>query len=77
MGDPEKRGAKIIALCGKGGVGKTSLSASIVKILAANPENKVLAIDAEDFFDLLSNNIEIVKSLFRILMGDRSSFATM
>jgi CRP-like cAMP-binding protein len=35
----------------------------------------VLAIDAEDFFDLLSNNIEIVKSLFRILLSDRSSFA--
>lgn len=30
-----------------------------------------LAIDAEDFFDLLSNNIEIVKSMFRILMQDR------
>lgn len=28
----------------------------------------VLAIDAEDFFDLLSNNIEIVKALFRQLL---------
>jgi len=27
-----------------------------------------LAIDAEDFFDLLSNNIEIVKALFRLLL---------
>lgn len=33
----------------------------------------VLAIDAEDFFDLLSNNIEIVKSLFRIILQNRSS----
>jgi CRP-like cAMP-binding protein len=32
---------------------------------------RVLAIDAEDFFDLLSNNIDIVKSLFRILLDER------
>lgn len=31
----------------------------------------LLAFDAEDFFDLLSNNIEIVKALFRrLLAGD-------
>ncbi len=28
-------------------------------------DTRVLAIDEEDFFDLLSNNIDIVKSLFR------------
>jgi hypothetical protein len=33
---------------------------------AAEP-TRVLAIEAEDFFDLLSNNIEIVKALFRRL----------
>ena len=39
---------KIIALTGKGGVGKTSLSASIVRILADNfPNSKILAIDAD------------------------------
>jgi CRP-like cAMP-binding protein len=31
-------------------------------------ETLVLAIDAEDFFDLLANNIEIVKALFRRLL---------
>ena len=47
MGEPEKKPAKIIALCGKGGVGKTSLSAVIVKVLQEKPQNKVLAIDAD------------------------------
>jgi CRP-like cAMP-binding protein len=32
---------------------------------------RALAIDAEDLFDLLSNNVEIVRSLFRALLGDR------
>ena len=39
---------KIIAVAGKGGVGKTSVSAAIVKLLAAAyPEKKILAIDAD------------------------------
>ena len=46
MGD-HNNGAKIIALCGKGGVGKTSLSAAMVKILMEIPQNRVLAIDAD------------------------------
>jgi len=41
----------------------------------ASRESLLLTIDAEDFFDLLSNNIEIVKSLFRIVLDDRSPFA--
>ncbi|MFA6866088.1 MAG: AAA family ATPase [Clostridia bacterium] len=43
-----QKDTKIIALTGKGGVGKTSLSAAIIKILAANyPDKKILAIDAD------------------------------
>ena len=39
---------KIIAVAGKGGVGKTSLSAVIVKLLVENfPNKKILAIDAD------------------------------
>ncbi len=38
----------IIAVAGKGGVGKTSLSAVIVKLLVENfPDKKILAIDAD------------------------------
>jgi CO dehydrogenase maturation factor len=40
--------SKIIAVAGKGGVGKTSISASIVKTLvAAYPDARILAIDAD------------------------------
>ncbi len=43
----EKR-AKIIAVAGKGGVGKTSVSATIVKLLVERyPDKKILAIDAD------------------------------
>ena len=38
----------IIAVAGKGGVGKTSISATIVKLLVkAYPDKKILAIDAD------------------------------
>lgn len=40
--------AKIIALAGKGGVGKTSLAASIVRVLTEDrPGSRILAIDAD------------------------------
>lgn len=42
----------------------------------AASDTLVLAIDAEDFFDLLSNNIEIVKSLFRIILINRTDRAS-
>jgi CO dehydrogenase maturation factor len=37
----------IIALCGKGGVGKTSMSALITRMFAQDPSKRVLAIDAD------------------------------
>ncbi len=41
-------GATIIAVAGKGGVGKTSLSATIVKNLVKSyPDKKILAVDAD------------------------------
>lgn len=41
-------GSKLIAVAGKGGVGKTSVSAAIVKTLVKKfPDKKVLAIDAD------------------------------
>jgi len=43
-----KENSTIIALSGKGGVGKTSISAAIVKLLVqAYPDKKILAIDAD------------------------------
>ena len=40
--------AKIIAVAGKGGVGKTSISAMIVRVLTEKfPDKKILAIDAD------------------------------
>lgn len=40
--------AKIIAVAGKGGVGKTSIAAVMVKVLAQrHPDKKILAIDAD------------------------------
>ncbi len=47
MGDQIKD-AQILALAGKGGVGKTSLAACMVKLLvAAYPDKHILAIDAD------------------------------
>ncbi len=40
----------------------------------AETETMALVIDAEDFFDLLSNNVEIVKALFRQLLRHPETF---
>lgn len=41
-----------IAIGGKGGVGKTTVTALLARCLAANPENKVIAIDADPVANL-------------------------
>ena len=44
----EENKTKIIAVAGKGGVGKTSIAANMVRILTkAHPDKKILAIDAD------------------------------
>lgn len=43
---------KIIAVCGKGGVGKTLLTATMAKLLADRGNIKILAIDADPSFGL-------------------------
>lgn len=54
----------VLAMCGKGGVGKTSLSATIVKILSSDPNNKVLAIDADPAVGLSTAlGIEVTKTV--------------
>jgi CO dehydrogenase maturation factor len=47
MSSSVSKNPDIFAVCGKGGVGKTSISAFITKILADREEIKVLAIDAD------------------------------
>lgn len=44
----EDKNTKILAVAGKGGVGKTSIAATIVRLLTeAYPERRILAIDAD------------------------------
>lgn len=60
MGQP-----KIIALAGKGGVGKTSLSAAFIRLLMEQrPEAKILAIDADPAVGLSTAlGIQVVTTL--------------
>jgi CO dehydrogenase maturation factor len=82
MPKPNNRKSKVVAVCGKGGVGKTSLSAGIVKILTANNENSVMAIDADPAVGLATSlDIKISKTvddirndiIQRVQSGDTSS----
>lgn len=64
-------GAIMIAVTGKGGVGKTSLSAAIVKVLAAKkPGARILAIDADPAVGLATAlGIEVKKTIDDIRMS--------
>lgn len=54
----------VISVCGKGGVGKTSISALIVKSLIRNPELRVLAIDADPAIGLaVSLGVSVSKTI--------------
>lgn len=54
MTDTAEKPMAMIAVCGKGGVGKTSISAAMVKILTRDKKIKVLAIDADPAVGLAS-----------------------
>lgn len=57
--------ATIIALVGKGGVGKTSLSALTVRLLSENyPDKKILAIDADPAIGLSTAlGVDVIKTV--------------
>jgi len=58
------------------GVGEILCGRLRAQDAVAEQDTLVLAIEAEDFFDLLANNIEIVKAMFRHLLEDRSATAS-
>jgi CO dehydrogenase maturation factor len=61
---------KTIAMCGKGGVGKTSISALMIKKLAESGRGKVLAIDADPAVGLaMSLGISVRKTVDDIRKG--------
>ena len=63
--------AKIITVAGKGGVGKTSISASIVRLLVEKyPDKKILAIDADPAVGLsVALGVDVKLTLDDIRMG--------
>ena len=77
---------KIIALSGKGGVGKTSISALIVRALRGDPSKRILAIDGDPAVGFSTAlGVEVKKTLDQIRMevvlsgktGDRATRAAL
>ena len=66
-----ERNTKIIAVAGKGGVGKTSISAAFVRLLTdAYPEARILAIDADPAVGLSTAlGVEVKQTLDDIRKG--------
>ena len=59
-----EKGPNILAVCGKGGVGKTSISSIITKIVAGIDGKRVLAIDADPAIGLATAlGIEVHKTV--------------
>lgn len=54
----------IVAVCGKGGAGKTSVSAAVVRALLQDPAHRVLAIDADPAAGLASAlGVEVTRTV--------------
>ncbi len=79
-----ENGPKVIAVCGKGGVGKTSISALTVRRLLQNQEKRILAIDADPAVGLATAlGVDVEKTVDDIRLeviersrnGDRSDRA--
>ena len=66
------RNTKIIAVAGKGGVGKTSISAAFVRLLTETyPESRILAIDADPAVGLSTAlGVEVKATLDDIRKGE-------
>ena len=61
---PAGRRPTIVAVCGKGGAGKTSISAAIVRTLLEDPARRVLAIDADPAVGLASAlGVEVTRTV--------------
>ena len=66
-----ERDTKIIAVAGKGGVGKTSISAAFVRLLTERyPDARILAIDADPAVGLSTAlGVEVTETLDDIRKG--------